>query len=66
MYHVTPHVSMSMSTDLPQCSKPPLQVIARVPSLAALNGSAIGPHERRDSELRYLRMLTGRPSQPPS
>jgi hypothetical protein len=35
------------------------QVIARVGALSVLNASAVTPHERKDSELRYLRGVLG-------
>ena len=37
----------------------PCQVIARLGALSVLNASAVTPHERKDSELRYLRGVLG-------
>ena len=38
---------------------PPAEVIARAGALRVLNASAVTPHERKDSELRYLRGVLG-------
>ncbi|KAK3261541.1 hypothetical protein CYMTET_29556 [Cymbomonas tetramitiformis] len=36
-----------------------LEIVARVAQLKVLNSSAVGPNERRDAEIRYLRRILG-------
>ena len=39
-----------------------MQVIARLDGLQVLNATPVTPHERKDSELQYVRSVLGGPA----